>query len=342
MQPAKRTSSASHASRFRFRYWVITLVLAGSAVHGVAAASAADTWSGTWARAEVNGNLILTQTGSSVSGHYTWNDGSGQVSGTVSGSTFSGSFDETHYQGSFSLTLNGKSFSGSYSGTNKDTMGDVSGPFTGTCIAGDCLSNGAAPPPSGVPPITPTSEAPALDTTTDYRAPALGAVTAYPTPSTPSSGAVEEGFIQFVDNNGNPVEPPEAAAVDAQAQNAGKICFIMFLARSDPRDFEGQDFATCASAVARVLARADQIRQQQGAQAAAGGCLVQVHGKRRARSPLRVTCTATAQGLKVKIRARKGTLRKAIGKHKLKLVLGRSALATGPATARTQVRWHVP
>src|SRR5262249_33967588 len=115
-----------------------------------------DTWSGTWSRAEdgVAGNLILTQSGdpasgiTSVSGHYTWNDGSGHVSGTVKGATFTGFFNETHYQGDFALTLSadGKKFTGSYTGLNKDTNADISGPFDGTCIAGECLRNSPPPP----------------------------------------------------------------------------------------------------------------------------------------------------------------------------------------------------
>jgi FecR protein len=109
-------------------------------------AASGNTWSGTWSRAEdgVNGNLILVQSGNSVSGHYTWNDGSGRVSGTVSGSTFTGGFNESHYQGSFVLKLAAKSFTGSYTGKNKDTGGPISGPFDGNCVSGPCSSNGAA------------------------------------------------------------------------------------------------------------------------------------------------------------------------------------------------------
>jgi hypothetical protein len=287
----------------------------------------------------VSGNLILTQTGASVSGHYTWNDGSGTVSGSVSGSTFSGSFNENHYQGSFTLTLSGKSFTGSYSGTNKDTGADISGPFTGTCIAGDCLSNGA---PSGVPPITPTSQAPPFDRTTDYRAPGLGAVEAYPTPPPPTTGFVEDGELKFVDDAGNPVEGPADAAVDAQAGKAGKVCEIMLFAESEPLgSFTPRlRVATCVSVVSQVLARADQIRKKKAASGASHSCSVVARSKRRVKSKLKATCTATAQGLHVKIRATSGTLRKALGNRAPKLLVARSALASGPAKARLQVRWH--
>lgn len=114
-------------------------------------AASADTWTGTWHRSDVAvGDLFLSQSGNAVSGHYNWNPPGGSVSGTVSGNTFTGGFNEAHYSGSFVLTLSGKAFSGSYSGMNKDTGGPVSGPFTGTCIAGPCLQNGTStlPPPS--------------------------------------------------------------------------------------------------------------------------------------------------------------------------------------------------
>jgi uncharacterized Zn-binding protein involved in type VI secretion len=132
-------------------FLTVVAVLAGSAaasLSGTRTSAAGETWSGTWAREEVSGNLILTQTGTTVTGHYTWNDGSGTVSGTVSaaGQDFSGSFNETHYKGTFSLTLRGTgtTFTGTYDGINKDTGGSISGPFTGQCIAGPCLQNEAA------------------------------------------------------------------------------------------------------------------------------------------------------------------------------------------------------
>jgi hypothetical protein len=135
----------------------LALVLLGFPLGSYGRARSNDTWSGTWARVEIAGNLILTQTGSTVAGHYTWNDGSGTVSGTVSGATFTGGFNETHYQGSFVLTLSGKTFSGSYTGKNKDTGGDISGSFNGNCIAGACLKNGATPTPPTTTQTGPTS-----------------------------------------------------------------------------------------------------------------------------------------------------------------------------------------
>jgi hypothetical protein len=122
------------------------------AAGGATQAAIADTWSGTWARGElVTGNLILEQTGSTVTGHYTWNDGSGRVWSRepVSGATFTGGFNETNYEGTFVLTFcsatprppnctnsSATHFGGTFSGVNKNTNGPISGPFTGTCIAG--------------------------------------------------------------------------------------------------------------------------------------------------------------------------------------------------------------
>ena len=100
-----------------------------------------ETWSGTWSRNEAHGDMILHQAGDVVSGHFTWNDASGKISGLVSGPLLSGTFTDNHYQGTYSLTLRGRQFTGSYRGINKDSHGPISGSFSGTCIAGDCLRN---------------------------------------------------------------------------------------------------------------------------------------------------------------------------------------------------------
>ena len=136
--------------RVRSPWLTAPLVLAAlvSVGSGAGDASVGSTWSGTWSRAEdgVQGDLILTQSGSSVSGRYTWNDGTGRVSGTVRGDVLSGAFNETHYRGAFQLRLSGKSFTGTYSGENKDTGGSISGPFDGQCVSGACLENGSSQP----------------------------------------------------------------------------------------------------------------------------------------------------------------------------------------------------
>src|SRR5690349_8651285 len=163
--------------------WLIGgLVLALSYGPSVTAA-AGDTWEGTWQRTEIPGkHLFLTQTGSQVSGHYDWNDASGVFGGSVSGATLAAGFTETRYEGSATLTLAGRTFSGSYTGKNRETGGSIEGPFNGTCIAGACLGNGAAPSPSPAA-ITPTSMPPALGKTTLYPAPAPGAAGSNPLPN---------------------------------------------------------------------------------------------------------------------------------------------------------------
>ena len=99
------------------------------------------TWSGTWARHEINGNLTLHQTGDLVGGRFDWNGCCGTLNGLVSGPLLAGSFNELHYSGTFELRLAGRQFTGSYRGINKDSHGPISGSFSGTCIAGDCLRN---------------------------------------------------------------------------------------------------------------------------------------------------------------------------------------------------------
>ena len=125
--------------------------------------SSNDTWSGKWSRAEVPGKfLFLNQSGSTVAGHYNWNDASGTLSCKVSGATCSGAFNESQFRGTFTLTLKGTKFTGSYYATNKDTGSQFRGPFNGTCVAGPCLQNGAkatTPTTAARPPTKTTTAA---------------------------------------------------------------------------------------------------------------------------------------------------------------------------------------
>lgn len=96
------------------------------------------TWSGTWRRSEVPGTMTLAQSGSTVTGSWTWNDGTGKVTGTTKDGRFTGKFTESCCAGTFDLHLSGKRFGGSYTCTRGC---NGSGGFNGTCIAGGCLKN---------------------------------------------------------------------------------------------------------------------------------------------------------------------------------------------------------
>jgi hypothetical protein len=315
-------------------------------------AAAGDTWEGTWERTELPGkHLVLTQTGSMVNGHYDWNDASGVLAGTVSGATLTASFTETHYEGSATLTLAGKTFSGTYTGKNKDTLGPIEGNFDGTCIAGACLSNGAAPSPSPST-VTPISTPPALGSTTLYEAPAAGADQSYPLPKIAKKTRNLEGKLGFVDNQGNPVAGPDVAAIEAQSLRAGEVCFLLALAPSQYEKDEAfkafglelPSLVTCIDTVARVLARADEIKRAKGARvsAAARTCAVLVRGKGRAHSPLRMSCKPTATGVSITIRPRSPnqTLAAALHGHAPKLIVGRSAVTPRPAGLRVRELWR--
>lgn len=75
-------------------------------------------WSGSW---ETNfGDLVMTQSVSSISGSYSHDAGS--LTGVVSGNTLSGRWVESDDEGTFSFTMDsaGKSFSGSWQETSPD------------------------------------------------------------------------------------------------------------------------------------------------------------------------------------------------------------------------------
>jgi hypothetical protein len=204
------------------------------------------------------------------------------------------------------------------------------------------------------PEVTPTSTPPTLGTPALYEAPAAGTDASYPLPKVAKNSRDLEGKIGFVDNQGNPVEGPDDLAVEAQAERAGILCYLFFESSSNKemeQDRQAYDvalpmFATCVDAVSRVLARADQLKRQRGegarASAAAHVCGLLVRGSHGARSALRVSCTATATGVKLDVRSRssKHTLPRALGHHAPKLIVGRSAVSPGPAGLRLKVLWR--
>jgi hypothetical protein len=336
------------AHRLRAATFISGLLLAlwcGSIV----TAAAGDTWEGTWERAEIPGKrLFLRQTGSQVSGRYDWNDATGTLrEGKVSGASLTAGFTETRYEGSFTLTLTGKTFSGKYTGKNRETGAPIEGPFNGTCVEGACMSNGA-PAPS----VTPISTPPSIGKTTLYAAPAPGADASYPLPKIAKGARDLEGRIGFVDNQGNPVAGPDAAAIEAQAGRAGEICSVFIFATNSKEQDEAYkafglelpSLATCVDAVSRVLARADEIKRAKGARvsSAARTCAVLVGGRGRRHSPLRVSCKASATGLKLVIRPRSSrqTIAGALHGRSPKLIVGRSAVTPGPASLRTSELWR--
>ena len=119
-----------------------TLVLITSPSGSDAAAAVTNTWSGTWHTSWSGGtsstaDMVLTQTGDSVSG--TYDHLTGTINGTVSGDTLSGSWTQSNDQGDITFTLDptGASWSGTW------TSGGGGGSWTGACTAGDCLANAA-------------------------------------------------------------------------------------------------------------------------------------------------------------------------------------------------------
>jgi hypothetical protein len=210
----------------------LVAVTVGTLVPGfpLVSRATADTWSGTWARTELPGkHLLLTQTGSTVSGHYDWNDASGHLSGQVHGATLSGGFNETHYQGTYSLTLGAghcrnaaaptRCFEGSAQVTNKDTGFMGSSAFDGTCVAGPCLQNGTATPPP--PTVQVVSSPTGFDKTVQARAPHPGNGV---TNDSPPLGAATSASADL-----SGLTPDEIAVVPYLVPGLKQHCFMNFL-----------------------------------------------------------------------------------------------------------------
>jgi hypothetical protein len=204
-----------------------------------------------------------------------------------------------------------------------------------------------------LPALTPQSATPKLGVPIDYRVMALGAVGSFKAPRVPKGIGELDTDIQFVDDQGNPVEGPSEEAISEQAARGAQLCYVLLRSYTPDEQFANQqafatgypEFARCSTAVATVLARADQIRKQKagGARVAAtGGSCLQVVGatRKQAKPDLRVTCTTKGDTTHVRIRPRSGRrLAKALGGHAPQLVVGRSGIPAGAAT-RLRVRWH--
>jgi hypothetical protein len=97
---------------------------------GVPGPSWAGTWKTTWVGGEANVNMVLVQSGSSVTGTYEYNDG--KIGGTVQGTSLVGTWDENNGGNTgpfeFVMTPDGKSFNGWWVHTGEDLTADKNNP----------------------------------------------------------------------------------------------------------------------------------------------------------------------------------------------------------------------
>jgi hypothetical protein len=216
------------------------------------------------------------------------------------------------------------------------------------------LYSGSAPASGGgtkLPPISSPTAKPKLGVPIDYRVMALGATGVFQG-WTPNSNEHEHELdteLTFIDSQGHAVPTPPLAAIQEQSAKAGEVCYLFSLAATDKAEkeankeafgFDYPAFSKCVETVSRVLARADQIRKQKrtaDATAAAASCPLLVRGSKGAKRTLRITCTATATGARIRIRAASGgTLRGPAPQ----LVVARSSIpASGATPARLRVKW---
>lgn len=337
----------------------IVLALAGSP----AAAGAANTFAGTWD--SDFGPLTLDAGGS---GSYQgFNPGT--VTGHVTGNVDEGTWHQPGTppkQGTFKFTLGfgGRSFTGVWA-YDSGGCGTACG-WNGHCVAGPCLSNGTASTSCGTRAhaaagncatlLAPHTQRPALGETTSYKPPSPGGTSTYSLPTVPRGKTAVTGELRFVDDQGRRVEGPDIFGIeDSHAQAAAKLCIVLIygplLAEVDEYPQENTDaLGKCLDTVARVLARADQIKRQRGqaraarrTHAAGVGCKAFSLPKApsTSRSLLRVGCRRTAHGARVTFtsRSKRMSLRKALRLQKPKIVVARSALSSQSTVARLDAHW---
>lgn len=208
---------------------------------------------------------------------------------------------------------------------------------------------GEMPKPNCPPRIQPASRPPALGQATAHPIPAPGGTAASAGPRVPATVSELSGEVRFVDGDGRPIEGPSAAAIEARAFDADRLCITLLLERPgvDDRGFESAiaEYRRCRNLVARILARRDQLRQQQGGRppvraAQAPRCRT-LRPRRFARVRVKVTCTPTVDGLRVRIRTvgRRIKLRRALGHAPIRLIVARSRFAARAEGERMVVRW---
>lgn len=330
----------------RARSLLATLAVVGFALP--AAAAAQDTWTGTWLRSEdgVSGNLILEQSGSSVTGRYTWGDGSGRISGTVSGSTLSASFTENNYRGSLTATLKGRSFTGSYSGENS-AGGPISGPFNGRCVSGACRMNGGgseddSPAPIRIPPSGAWGAACGASATMSEACKPIeltsgqGATTASPE----LSPKQKEAVLTVV---GKVIPIVEAARERRNERIRGCVGVFARIAKGNADDREPDGLTVplmtlCIRAVFE-LEQEEIANAELRARASGSACPLASFDVRGGKvrlgdgtPDLAITCTRTADRLQIRVRSQGAPLRSLVG-PRLDVAVYRSQTESGPGTA---------
>jgi hypothetical protein len=332
---------------------VIALALPG-------AAGAQNTWTGTWEDVINGGAFQLTQSGTAVSGTYTFCSGS--VSGTVDGNAFTGTWSQQHPCGGapegsgpfrFTLAADGRSFGAAwqYGSTcaSIDTCLNPRSDWGGRCTAGGCLQNAApatAPPP---PPVSPASTRPALGAAISYAMPPPGAVLAAKLPGLPAGQRTVTASVDLVRQSGLKVDDDSfvVAVTDANARKATRLCTVLLIDdlitdKAGTGEVPNPAFGQCVAVVARILQRAEDLRRQRGqppARAAqVGACRARTlrrRGRLARNRRVSVGCTATATGLQVTVRrGRRASLSTA------RLIVARVGLVPAQPDDRVNVTWR--
>lgn len=345
---------------------VLRALLALAAVIAVcapAAGAAGNTWAGVWDTDF--GRMTLDAGGSGAYEGFSPGTVSGHVTGDVNEGTWHQPGDPPK-NGTFKFTLGstGQSFTGEWA-YDSGGCGSACG-WQGTCIEGPCLKNGtatgciaAARRAQSADPcltVTPRSVRPELGEMTSYKAPAAGKVAALPMPELEpqAKGAVVDIASTDASGDSRPVPPVlgvELTRANEQADqhedrglHALELCYILVLGE----DAGEQNYFGCVEAILKVLKRNDEIQARKrgkpvrAARAARCRSVKLKRPGKRLRAAARVSCKATAAGVRLSFRRRPGgaSLSSLFGR-KAALVVGRSRFDKPAARGdRVNVTWR--
>lgn len=209
--------------------------------------------------------------------------------------------------------------------------------------------NDRRPAPGTLPPPSAPSATPQVGVVTSYTAPPPGKTLSVAFPALGAVGPALTFDVRPTTDTGEASEKGDVLVgvqpTDANLEKANVLCYWMWIEGPRRTFANALRFARCATVVARILQKAEDNRRPRPAAAAAkaGGCRVIATRARgsRPQSKLRATCRWTSAGLRVNLRAKRGSLRSALGSSPKLLMTRTRDVAAAPGD-RLNVTWKKP
>jgi hypothetical protein len=213
----------------------------------------------------------------------------------------------------------------------------------------------ASPAAPALPALTPRSILPRIGVLTSYAAPRPRGTVVLGFPKFPANVNSATVDLVLTEPGGKNVDDPDFIAAaepsDSNVAKAVRICVVLLYGDKIEIRVFGHflpRFARCASVVARILQRSEELKQRRAKKGSVGAAQsgrcrsFTIRPRRsRARSPLAATCTRTNGGMRLKIRSSSPgrSLRSAAGAAP-KLIVGRSGRVAAVPGERVNVTWR--